>query len=145
MNRHISKKQLFHEYNTITLAEVETGYYNIATDGYFKVGMPLLKPSATRQKYTLDLGLKRSDRFNVKFGGNLSSRLANVGGFVELNYKHLSSQGGFKLKTNVFVGRFHSSVLLGFKLESPSKPPFYLDANLVYNHFDFFKSTIHFF
>lgn len=65
-------------------------------------------------------------------------------GFVELNYKHLSSQG-FKLKTNVFVGRFHSSVLLGFKLESPSKPPFYLDANLVYNHFDFFKSTIHFF
>jgi NTE family protein len=137
------KKQLFHEYNTITLAEVETGYYNIATDGYFKVSMPLLKPNATRQKYTLDLGLKRSDRFNVKFGGNLSSRLANVG-FVELNYKHLSSQG-FKLKTNVFVGRFHSSVLLGFKLESPSKPPFYLDANLVYNHFDFFKSTIHFF
>lgn len=137
------KKIFFHQYQTVTLKDVEKSYYNIATDGHFEMGMPSLTLNSKNQKYYLDLDLKKEDRFNILFGGNLSSRLANMA-FVELNYKYLFTQG-LKLKTNVYFGRFYTSLLLGFRLESPSKTPFYLDGNLVYNHFNYFKSDNHFF
>lgn len=136
-------KIFFHQYQTVTLKDVEPGYYNVATDRYFELGMPSLTLDRKSQKYFLDLDLKKADRFNILFGGNLSSRLANMA-FVELNYKYLFTQG-LKLKTNVYFGRFYTSFLLGFRLESPSKTPFYLDGNLVYNHFNYFKSDNHFF
>lgn len=134
---------LFHRYNTVTLNEVETGYYRMASDGFFKVGMPSLALRDGSDKYFVDLNLTKSDRFEIKFGGNLSSRVANLG-FVEFNYKYLFTQG-LNLKANVYFGRFYSSVLLGGTLESPSRTPFYFGGNVVYNHFDYFTSTIHFF
>ncbi|MBE0639185.1 MAG: patatin-like phospholipase family protein [Bacteroidales bacterium] len=133
---------LFHKLQTVTLKDVKVGYYRIAADGFFNVGMPSLTLKENKQKYYLDLNLSKSDRFNVKFGGNLSTRVANLG-FVEMNYKYLFTQG-LNVAANVYFGRFYSSVLLGAKLELPSRTPFYFSTRVVYNHFDYFTSTIHF-
>lgn len=138
-----ANRMLFHRYNTVTIRDVETGYHRMTSDGFFKVGMPKLTMDHDRHKYFLDLNLSQSDRFNLKFGGNLSSRVANLG-FVELNYKYLFTHG-LKLRANVYFGRFYSSALFGAMLEYPSRTPFYAGGNLVYNHFDYFTSTIHFF
>jgi len=128
--------------STVTLQDVKQGYYRITHDGFFHVGMPVLSLKENKDKYFLDLNLSKADRFSIKFGGNLSSRVANLG-FVELNYKYLFSHG-LNLKTNFYFGRFYSSFLLGAKLEYPSLKPFYLGTSIVYNHFDYFSSKIYF-
>jgi NTE family protein len=137
------RRMLFGKSDTTTLSKIEKGYYRIAADGYLNVGMPQLNLDQDSKNYCLKLEMSRADQFSLKFGGNLSTRIANLG-YVEMNYKYLFTHG-LNLKANVYFGRFYTSVLLGVNLEYPSQIPFYLGGRLVYNHFDYFKSTIHFF
>jgi NTE family protein len=137
------KRMLFGKSATATLSDIERGYYRIAADGYLNVGMPQLILNEDSKNYCLKLDMSRADQFSLKFGGNLSTRIANLG-YVEMNYKYLFTHG-LNLKANVYFGRFYTSVLLGANLEYPSQIPFYLGGRLVYNHFDYFKNTIHFF
>jgi NTE family protein len=137
------RRMLFGKSDTATLSKIEKGYYRIAADGYLNVGMPQMILDQDSKSYHLKLEMNRADQFSLKFGGNLSTRIANLG-YVEMNYKYLFTHG-LNLKANVYFGRFYTSALLGANLEYPSQIPFYLGGRLVYNHFDYFKNTIHFF
>jgi NTE family protein len=137
------KRMLLHKTSEAALKDIENGYFRIAADGYLEVDKPLLRRRIDSQNYYLKLRMRKADRFNVKFGGNLSTRIANLG-FVEMNYKYLFTHG-LNLKANVYFGRFYTSVLLGATVEYPSQIPFYIGGRLVYNHFDYFKNSIHFF
>ncbi len=137
------RRMLLHKSTEATLREIEKGYFRIAADGYLEVDKPILRRRDDNQNYFLKLRMKKADRFNVKFGGNLSTRIANLG-FVEMNYKYLFTHG-LNLKANVYFGRFYTSVLLGATIEYPSQIPFYIGGRVVYNHFDYFKNSIHFF
>lgn len=134
---------LMHDTQSVKLSDLAPGFYRIASEGYLNLGKPTMVPNPFTGNYILKLETSPADRFKLKFGGNLSSRVANMG-FVEMNYKYLFTHG-LNLKANVYFGRFYTSVLLGATLEYPSQIPFYLGGRLVYNYFDYFKSTIHFF
>lgn len=136
-------RSLFHKSNKVTLAEITDDYQQLAADDKLKIGTTCLKYHPGRGSYELCMDMKPADRFVLKFGGNISSRLANQA-FVELQYKYLF-KNALKVRGNVYFGKFYTSVMLDSRIDFPSKSPFYLGANLVYNHYDYFKSQIHFF
>jgi NTE family protein len=146
LNRHEASyvyRTLLHKSSEVSLDEIEPEYFNLATDDKLEINSACMKFDSVSGKYTLCMEIKSADKFLLKFGGNISTRIANQA-FVELEYKYLF-RDALRLKANVYFGRFYSSALLGGRLDFPSKLPVYLGGRLVYNHFDFFKSNIHFF
>lgn len=135
-------RTLIHKANQLTLDEIEPYYYKLATDKQLMLGSMRMHFDPDIDKYDLFIKLKPANKFNIKFGGNISSRLANVA-MVELNYRTLF-QEALQLKFNVYFGRFYTSLLLGGRFDLPGKLPVYAGGNLVYNHYDYFKGTIHF-
>lgn len=135
-------KTLLHKSESLSLDEMEPYYYKLVADNLLIVGGLKMQYHQSQGNYNLHLKLKPANKFNIKFGGNISSRLANQA-MVELNYRTLF-QDALKLKFNVYFGRFYSSVLLGGRLDFPGKLPVYVGGNIVYNHYDYFKGTIHF-
>lgn len=136
-------RTLLHNKDRATLSDITPEYFKLAADDKLILEGSSLRYNTLTGLYDLYLHLKPADRFTLKFGGNISSRLANQA-FVELNYKYLF-RDALNLKANVYFGRFYTSALFGLRLDVPSRFPYYLGSRLVYNHFDYFKSTIHFF
>ncbi len=136
-------RSLFHKSTKVTLAEITDDYLQLAADDILKMGTSCMKYHPGRGHYELCMDMQPAEKFVLKFGGNISSRLANQA-FVELQYKYLF-KNALKVRGNVYFGKFYTSVMLDSRIDFPSKSPFYLGANLVYNHYDHFKSQIHFF
>jgi len=134
---------LFHKSSKVTLAEISDDYIQLAADDKLKMGTSCMKFHPKSGNYELCMDIKPADHFSLKFGGNISSRLANQA-FVELQYKYLFKDA-LKVRGNVYFGKFYTSVMFDTRIDFPSKNPYYLGANLVYNHYDYFKSQIHFF
>nr|NQU91279.1 patatin-like phospholipase family protein [Bacteroidota bacterium] len=146
----LNKNQSEYVYKTLLqktirkpLDEVEPEYFKLAADDKIKSITSIMRYNENSGCYGLYLKLKSANKFSLKFGGNISTRLANQA-FVELQYKYLF-RNALRVRTNVYFGKFYTSVLLGARMDFPGKMPLYLGGNLVYNQFDYFKSTIHFF
>ena len=136
-------RTLLHKSHEVSLDEIEPEYFNLATDDKLEINSSCMRFDSLIGKYILYMDVKPADRFLLKFGGNISTRIANQA-FVELQYKYLF-RDALRLKTNVYFGKFYTSALLGGRLDFPGKLPVYLGGRLVYNRFDYFKSNIHFF
>jgi len=146
LNKHESSyvyRTLVHKSRQATLADIEPEYFKLAADDKIGQISPSMKFDKKTGFYNLFLKIKPADKFALKFGGNISTRLANQA-YVELQYKYLF-RDALKVRSNVYFGKFYTSVLLGGRLDFPTKTPVSLGGQLVYNHFDYFKSTIHFF
>lgn len=135
-------KALVHNQEKLTLKDIEPDYYKLVADEQLVLNGIKMRYKPAQRKYDVFLRIKPANKFNLKFGGNISSRVANLA-FVELSYKELF-QDALKLKMNVYFGRFYSSAYLGGRFDFPGKLPVYLGGNLTYNHFDYFKNTLHF-
>jgi NTE family protein len=134
---------LTHKSPNTTLGLIEPEYFKLAADNKIKQIVPSLKYDEAAGNYDLFLKIKPADKFVTKFGGKISSRGANQA-LVELQYKRLF-RNALQVRSNVYFGKFYTSVLLGTRLDIPMKTPLSFGAQLVYNHFDYFKSSIHFF
>ncbi len=135
-------KTLIHKSKYPTLDEIKPDYFNLTASKKVKLSGIKMKYNSEVGKYDLYLKLKPANKFNLKFGGNISSRLANQA-FVEINYNYLF-QEAMRLKLNVYFGKFYTSVLFGGRFDFPGKIPVYVGGDVVYNQYDYFKSTIHF-
>ncbi len=134
---------LIHKLPQATLTEIEPEYFKLAADDKIGQISPSLKHNSQTGNYNLFLKIKPANKFVVKFGGNISSRLANQA-FVELQYKYLF-RNALRIRSNVYFGKFYTSVLLGARLDIPMKTTVSIGGQLVYNHYDYFKSNIYFF
>lgn len=136
-------RALLHKSSNVTLEGIRNDYFQLVADDKVKMGTSCLKYHPKSENYELCLDVKPADRFTLKFGGNISSRLANQA-FVELQYKYLF-KNALKIRGNVYFGKFYTSVMFDTRVDFPTRRPYYLGGNLVYNHYDYFKSQIHFF
>jgi len=136
-------RTLLRKAGEVSLDQIQPHYFNLATDDKLEINYSSMLYDTISGKYTLNMNIKPADKFSLKFGGNISTRIANQA-FVELQYKYLF-QDALRLKANVYFGRFYTSGMLGGQLDFPGRLPVYLGGRLVYNHFDYFKSNSHFF
>ena len=135
-------RTLTHRKDNSTLDEISNQYFKLAADDKLKLDGSHMKLNPKTNLYDLYLDLRPANPFTLTLGGNISTRTANLA-FAELNYRHLFREA-LRLKLNVYFGRFYTSALAGARFDLPGKIPLYAGGIIVYNHFDYFKSTIHF-
>ncbi len=136
-------KTLSHKSEHITLEKLKAEYFKLLADDKIGFVFPTAKYNEKTGYFDLYLDINPASRYQFKFGGNISTQIANQA-FVEFRYKYLF-RNALELWGNVYFGRFYSSFLLGGRIDFPSKLPFYLKTDFVYNHYDYFKNSTYFF
>ncbi len=135
-------RTLTHREDVTSLDAIKGNYFKLAADDKLKLNGSRMQLNTKTNLYDLFLNLRPANPFTLTLGGNISTRSANLA-FAELNYRNLYREA-LRLKFNVYFGRFYTSALIGGRLDFPGRIPLYAGGMVVYNHFDYFKSNIHF-
>ncbi|MCC7301368.1 MAG: patatin-like phospholipase family protein [Bacteroidia bacterium] len=114
-------------------------YFHLAADERIKQLYPTAKLNRTSGLYELNLDVKKEKELIAQVGGNFSNRPINMG-FLSLRYNYLG-RIGVSLTGNIYAGKLYGSAMGSLRLEFPNVIPFYFEGNLIYNRFDFFKSS----
>src|SRR5690606_33534751 len=93
--------------------------------------------------FDLHLKVRKDKAMEIKFGGNVSTKPINQG-FLSLDYLFFDNRA-YTLSTNIYFGRFYSSINAGARIDFPTNLPFYLSGYLTLNRWDFFTSSNEFF
>jgi len=128
------------------LVDIETlkmQYFKIIADDKISSIFPELIYNPRSGYFDLHLKVKKSENFAGALGGNISSGTSN-GAYVGLDYSYLSRQA-MNLKTNLYLGRFYNSYMLGARIDFPSRLPFFMELGYIYNSKNYFKNTVYFF
>jgi len=146
----LNKKQKSYIYNQLLLNKEEvsidkmkSGYFRLLADNKIQYMFPRIQFDTIKNKFNLHLDIKRDNTLVTEFGGNISSSPINEA-FIQVNYKYLSNFGS-NISANTYIGRFYNSVEVRARNDYPSGVPFYLEAVISYNQWDFFKTKTYFF
>ncbi len=93
--------------------------------------------------FTLNLKAKKEHNLFVSFGGLFSSKPIDEG-FVGVKYNILNKTA-LSINANSYFGRFHNSILAGFRIDFPFRIPFYFQTTYNMGSWDYFKSNNNFF
>lgn len=143
--RKLLKKPDFRHKNNlpISLQELKKQYFKLFAEDDFESIYPLLVFNNKTNLYDFYLNAKRKKTILLDFGGNISSNPTNEA-FFQVQYKTF---GNFLTTylVNMYFGKFYSSGKADIRLDFPNKNPFFVETNITYNRWDFFKSTTPFF
>jgi len=134
---------LKHGKDLITMDELRPEYFRFIDEGFVKTVYPEARFNSRTGHYDLLLGIHKSDKLSVDFGGNLSLGAVNEA-FLEIKYKYLWSKA-LHFRANGYFGKFYASAKLGARVDFNSKYPWYIDLSYTFNHFDYFKNATFFF
>ena len=137
------RKLFKHRERLVDIETVKVQYFKLIADDMISSIFPELKYNTYTGYYDLHLKVKKSENFVGALGGNISSSTSN-GAFVSLAYRYMGHQA-MSLRTNIYLGRFYSSYLLGGRVDFPSRTPFFMELAYVYNIKNYFKNTTYFF
>ncbi|MPM07077.1 hypothetical protein SDC9_53382 [bioreactor metagenome] len=133
----------FTKKDTAGIERTKGDYYRLLTDHAIRNIYPLAVINDSTGHYTLNLDVKKESNILLRFGGLVSSNPVNQA-FAEVSYKYLQRNAA-TFRANLYAGRFYSSGLVGLRLDFPGHPQYALFGRIVYNQWDYFKTTSHFF
>ncbi|HPF00436.1 MAG TPA: patatin-like phospholipase family protein [Bacteroidales bacterium] len=133
----------FSRRETVGIERTREDYYRLMTDHAIRTIYPMADYKDTSGSFTLNLEVKKESNILLRFGGLVSSNPVNQA-FAEVSYKYLQRNAA-TVRANMYAGRFYSSALLGMRLDFPGHPQYALFGRIVYNQWDYFKTTSHFF
>ncbi|NWJ50938.1 MAG: patatin-like phospholipase family protein [Bacteroidetes bacterium] len=134
---------LFHTGTSAPLNVVKSNYFKLLGDSQIASIFPTLKYNPERSWYDLYLNVEKENNINVQFGGTISSSPINEA-FLGLRYNRLG-KSALVYRANIYIGKFYSSAEIGARWDFPSTHPYYIDASLCFNQWDFFKTSTYFF
>jgi len=137
------KKSLRHAYKQIPLEKLKKEYFRLAQDDKIRSLYPFARYNETTGFFDLDIKVKKERNLSAEFGGNFSNRPINEA-FIGLQYNYLGKIG-VSVQGNGYYGKLYSSAQAKVRIDFALKIPIYLEPNLTYNRFDFFKSSNAFF
>jgi NTE family protein len=135
------KRQIF------SFSQFKRTYFRLVQDDIIKTIYPSAIYNDSTGYFDLKLNVKRDNKFQANFGGNISSTSLNQA-FLGVQYKHLSKRA-YNISANSYYGRFYGSAQIKGRIDfSPKKiafnraiSPFYLELGLTHNRWDYFKSS----
>lgn len=133
------KKILKPKKGTISIDHLKTNYFRLVSDDNIKDIFPKLKYNPKTGFYDLYLDIKREKDIRTQFGGNFSSRPISEA-FIGIQY-NLWGRQSLSINANTYFGKLYSSGQLRLRLDVPYSIPFYLESDITYNLWDFFKSS----
>lgn len=137
------RRILRHKNKTVTLEQLKPEYFRLAADEKIKHIYPKAKHNPATGYYDLFLKVKKEKDLIVNFGGNVSNRPINEG-FVSVQYNYLG-KAAMGITGNTYFGKLYTSLQVKTRFDFSSKLPFYIEPNVTYNRWDFFKSSAAFF
>lgn len=126
------------DYNRVSLYNAKRGYYLLVSDQNFRTVFPRIIPT-TKGLYDFELDVKPERNVRAEVGGNISSRPINTL-YFGLDYSYLNAYF-LSVSTDFYLGRFYESAALSTRLDFNWKRPYFLSADFVYNHWNYFKSS----
>ena len=133
----------FSRREAVGIERTREDYYRLMTDQAIRTIYPMAAYKDSSGNFTLNLDVKKESNILLRFGGLVSSNPVNQA-FAEVSYKYLQRNAA-TLRANMYAGRFYSSGLLGMRLDFPGHPQYALFGRIVYNQWDYFRTTSHFF
>ncbi|MFH1321187.1 MAG: patatin-like phospholipase family protein [Bacteroidota bacterium] len=123
--------------------DIKPGYFKVFGDDKIKNMYPNAEYNRFTGLYDLFIKVKKEKDIIIDFGGNFSSRSINET-YIGAQYNYLG-RTAFSLKANTYFGKLYGSVQFKGRMDFPVKLPFYLEPEITYNRWDYFKSSEEFF
>ncbi len=114
-------------------------YYRLVLDNQIESAHPQAIYNTETGYFDMHLNVKKSNRYDLLLGGNVSSGFANMA-FIGVNYKLLGKNSIF-LNGNLYFGRLYSSLHLSSRIDIPGKNPFTVKFSGTLNRWDYYKSN----
>ncbi len=137
------KNSLYRKNDSITYHFLRPRFLKLFQDEQLKYVYPTIKHDSLSAKYALQLQVEKEKDFQVKFGGNFSSKPINTG-FLSLKYNYLSKHA-YSFEANSYFGKYYGSVQLNARMQTTWKIPISLEAFATLNRWDYFRSKATFF
>ncbi|MBR5784639.1 MAG: patatin-like phospholipase family protein [Bacteroidales bacterium] len=123
-----------------TISYMRRSYLRLFSDpNIFSVHPTIVYDSASNN-YTVTLYTQMKDAITANIGGNVSLGSPSQI-YSYLDYRHtgvLTSQ----IASNLYIGRFYNSVNPFFRVDYPTKVPFYTKVEYVYNGWNYYESSV---
>jgi len=142
MQRKYIIQSLKHNSNIIDLKELKKEYFKLVADPQIKSLRPIARYNPETGYFDLHMIVKQNNPVLVKFGGNISTKPISQG-FLSGDYR-VFKERSYTLSTNMYFGRFYSSIKAGARIDYPTTLPFYLAGYFTLNRWDYYSSTTEF-
>ncbi|HAQ20997.1 MAG TPA: hypothetical protein DCR40_17450 [Prolixibacteraceae bacterium] len=142
MQRKYIIQNIKHNSNVIDIRELKKEYFKLVADPQIKSVRPISRYNPGTGYFDLHLVVKPNNRMQVKFGGNISTRPVNQG-FLSCDYR-MFKERSYTFSTNMYFGRFYSSIKAGTRVDFPTTTPFYMAGYFTLNRWDYYSSTTEF-
>lgn len=135
-------QSLKHNSNIIDLKELKKEYFKLVSDPQIKSLRPVSRYNPETGYFDLHMIVKQNNPVLVKFGGNISTKPISQG-FLSGDYRVFKDRS-YTFSTNMYFGRFYSSIKAGVRIDYPTSIPFYLAGYFTLNRWDYYSSTTEF-
>ena len=143
MQRKYIIQNIKHKNNTINLDKLRQEYFKLVADPQLKSIRPVSIYNKETGYFDLHLKVQKEKPLEVEFGGNVSTKPINQG-FLSLDYLFFNDRA-YTLSSNIYFGRFYSSIKVGGRIDFPTTLPYYLSGYLTLNRWDYFATSNEFF
>ncbi|MFI5164113.1 MAG: patatin-like phospholipase family protein [Bacteroidia bacterium] len=128
---------------TIPLKKFKRAYFRLVEDDKIKQIYPKAKYNSQNGNYDLFLKMKKEKNIVAEVGGDISNRpISEV--FAAFEYKYLGNIG-ISTMANGYFGKLYASAQAKMRFDFPMTVPFYIEPEITFNRWDFYKSSDLFF
>jgi NTE family protein len=128
---------------TTPLNKFKPAYFRLVEDDKIKQLYPKAKFNIEKGNYDLFLKIKKEKNIVAELGGNISNRpISEV--FAGFEYKYLGNIG-IRLMANGYFGKLYASSQTSIRFDFPFRIPFYVEPEITFNRWNFYKSSNLFF
>lgn len=132
-------KSIRHKSKSFDLEELRREYFKILADDKIKSLVPTADYNKTSGYYDLQLKAEQQKPLAVGVGGYFSLSDVNQG-YIGLDYR-LFNNLPITFQTNIHIGKFYTSFMLGSRFNFTTKQPFSLDLYFIKNRFNYFSGS----
>ncbi len=125
--------------DTFDIELFRDSYFKLVADEHIKSIRPVARYNPKTGFFDANLKVTPRKPFDIEFGGHLSTA-SNTFGFMEANYKAFKNRL-YNLTTNIYFGQFYNSIMLGGRMDSPSKNPFYFSGHFTINSWNYLATS----
>ncbi|MDR0371690.1 MAG: patatin-like phospholipase family protein [Prevotellaceae bacterium] len=119
--------------------DFKNSYYNLVSDEKIAEILPHAKYDEATGYFDLHLKVRIEEDFKLTIGGNVSSSTSNQA-YLGITYRHLGEYS-HSAYINAQFGRIYNGLLIGTRIDLPSKRNMYYKGTLVLHKFDFFEGN----
>ncbi len=137
------ERSLYRGMTSLTSDQLKPKYFRLVADRNIARLYPKATYAPERQRFDLDLYVKREKKLQVRFGGMFSSRPINTG-MVGLRY-NLFGRSSAHVDASSYFGKFYAAGQLKLRAYLSTKAPIYLEPTFNLHRWDHFRSFSTFF